>query len=264
MYSQDELQNFNRAGVKILSGGTTGKPKKIFRSPENLVRCNIIANEAQKITRHSKIYTVCDMGHAGGMLAQTLPGIGIGASVEIEPFNAYKWCKKIKNYTHSHLTPGQAIAIMLTKNSKTLDLTNIWITCGSDRVTYSIIEWFIDRNASFLANWGMSEVGPIAINKLFSTRNDLKDLKNDLSTIGHSFTNFEQNNLKKLSAETIKSDPLIPTIIGDKQYCEVEIQENRLYVRGEICIKSGWFNTNDLCRLINGRFYYLGRNTNNF
>ena len=158
MYSQNELQNFNRAGVKIFSGGTTGKPKKIFRSPENLVRCNIIANEAQKITRHSKIYTVCDMGHAGGMLAQTLPGIGIGASVEIEPFNAYKWCKKIKNYTHSHLTPGQAIAIMLTKNSKTLDLTNIWITCGSDRVTYSIIEWFIDRNASFLANWGMSEV----------------------------------------------------------------------------------------------------------
>ena len=259
MYSQTMLSNFNKAGVTVLSSGTTGQPKEIFRSKENLEYCNYIANEVQKITKNSRIYTVCDMRHAGGMLAQTLPAIAIGASVEIETFNAYTWCKKIRNFTHSHITPGQAIAIMLTKNSQLLDLSNIWITCGSNQITYPIIKWFLERRAHFLANWGMSEVGPIAINRLFSKRNDLESLQNDLLEVGYSYKNSQDDDYKKLSKKTLKYDPLIPTIIGNKQYCEVKIIDNQLHVKGLICVKKGWFNTNDLCITSNGSLYYLGR-----
>ena len=259
MYSQTMLSNFNKAGVTVLSSGTTGQPKEIFRSKENLEYCNYISNEVQKINKNSRIYTVCDMRHAGGMLAQTLPAIAIGAFVEIETFNAYTWCKKIRNFTHSHITPGQAIAIMLTKNSQLLDLSNDWITCGSSQITYPIIKWFLERRAHFLANWGMSEVGPIAINRLFSKRNDLETLKNDLLEIGYSYKNSQDDNYKKLSKKTLKYDPLIPTIIGNKQYCEVKIIENQLHVKGLICVKKGWFNTNDLCVTNNGSLFYLGR-----
>ena len=64
----------------------------------------------------SKILTVCSLQHAGGLLAQTLPGLEVGAYVEILPFNAFKWAEQIKKFTHTHLTP-QHIGV-IEKNKK--------------------------------------------------------------------------------------------------------------------------------------------------
>ena len=61
-----------------------------------------------------------------------------------------------------------ARAVMATKTFIKLDLTGITIMCGSDRVHSSIIKAFIEQGATFIANWGMSEVGPVAINKTFN------------------------------------------------------------------------------------------------
>jgi len=65
-------------GAYIKSSGTSGPQKTIWRSPENLKACNKIAIDSQQITSKSKIYTVCKMEHAGGLLAQTLPAFSIG------------------------------------------------------------------------------------------------------------------------------------------------------------------------------------------
>ena len=46
----------------------------------------------------------------------------VSTLLEIEKFNAYNFCKKIKNFTHSHITPDHARAIMLTKTFKNLNL----------------------------------------------------------------------------------------------------------------------------------------------
>ena len=56
-----------REGVYVKSSGTTGPQKHIFRTPENLKACNKIAIESQKISKKSKIYTVCKIEHAGGL-----------------------------------------------------------------------------------------------------------------------------------------------------------------------------------------------------
>jgi hypothetical protein len=216
-------------GAYIKSSGTSGPQKTIWRSPENLKACNKIAIDSQQITSKSKIYTVCKMEHAGGLLAQTLPAFSIGADITIEDFNAYKFLKEINKYTHTHLAPGHAKAIIKTKGFKNLNLKGIWVTCGSVCVEWHIIESFVKQGATFMANWGMSEIGPLTINKVFHELDQIQEVKRK------------------------------ETILGDTYYCDWKIENNELFVKGDTCIYDDWYNTNDLVYLNNDKMYYYGR-----
>lgn len=221
-----ELKSILKNGTSVSSSGTTGPAKQIYQSPEKIKHCNLIARDVQKITKDSKIYTVCKLDHAGGLLAQTLPAIEIDAEVHIEPFNPFRWVSNIKHFTHSHLTPNMARAVMATKTFIKLDLTGITIMCGSDRVHSSIIKAFIEQGATFIANWGMSEVGPVAINKTFN--------KGDV--VNHT-----------------------ESIMGDTTYCETKIVDGELYVKGNICVYDDWFATGDIVKFDKGSYWYYGR-----
>jgi acyl-CoA synthetase (AMP-forming)/AMP-acid ligase II len=225
----DSLMSILENGATIKSSGTTGAQKTIFRTPENLKYIIRVALAAQEIVKTSRILTVCRMEHAGGLLAQTLPAISIGAEVDIVPFNAYEFVKNIRNYTHSHLTPAHARAIMMTKGFKELDLSNIWITCGSDPVTNDIIESFVERGATFMANWGMSEAGPIVINSTFRSKRDLDLLRND------------------------------HTILGDTFYVNWNIIDDILYIEGDQVYIDGWLCTGDMVKIVSDTMYYIGR-----
>ena len=167
MKQKNSLALILKNGIELSSSGTTGPPKQIYQSPTKLKNANKVARECQKISSKSKIYTVCKMEHAGGLLAQTLPAFEIGADIDIEKFNAYKFCKKITNYTHTHLTPSHAKAIRLTKSFKNINLKGVWITCGSEPVEWGLIIDFVKKGCNFMVNWGMTEIGPCAINTVF-------------------------------------------------------------------------------------------------
>ena len=125
-------------------------------------------------------------------MAQTLPGYEVGAHIEIENFNAYNFCKKIKNFTHSHITPKHGRAIMLTKSFQDLNLKGVWITCGSEPVDWELITKFVEKGCQFMVNWGMTEIGPCAINTVFK----------DIDTV-----------------ENYKKRALEGTFMGDDVYC---------------------------------------------
>ena len=218
-------------GCTIATSGTTGIPKEIIQSPTKLKAADEIAIKSQEITPDSKIYTICKIDHAGGLLAQTLPAFRIGAEVTVEPFNAFRFCREIKKYTHTHITPGHARLIMRTKGFKDLDMSGVWVTCGSDPIDWDIIESFVERGATFMANWGMTEVGPCAINHVFRTIEDVQEVKDE------------------------------NTILGTNEYCETKIIDNELYVRGDICVYDDWFATGDLVELKGDVLYYLNRKT---
>jgi len=226
---QDILNN----GIVIKSSGTSGAPKEFFQSPEKLKEANKVAIASQQITTDSRIYTCCKITHAGGLLAQTLPALSLGATVDIEDFNAYTFVKKIKNYTHTHITPLHARAIMMTKGFLNLDLTGLWITCGAEPVHWDIIEQFVERGATFMVNWGMSEIGPIAINTVFDNIETVKDYK--------------------------RIAPPNSTILGNTAWCEFKIIDDELAVKGPICIVPGWYMTQDKVVMIDSMLYYLGR-----
>jgi acyl-CoA synthetase (AMP-forming)/AMP-acid ligase II len=217
-------------GIVLSSSGTTGNPKQIFQPVKKIISSNAVAREVQEINKKSRIFTVCTLEHAGGLFAQTLPAFEIGAHIEIQSFNPYSWVRQINNYTHSHITPAMSKSIVKTKNFKSLDLSEITITCGSDPVDASIAQQYIDKGATFIINWGMTEVGPVAINQKF------------------------------------RSGDMIPkenTILGNRTYCDTKIIDGELYVRGDICVYRDWFATGDLVDFDNGTFFYIGRKSLN-
>ena len=217
----------------LQTSGTTGESKNILQTPEKLKAGNEVARVSQKITPYSTVYTVCKMSHAGGALAQTLPAQEIGARVDIVDFNAYDFVKNIKNYSHTHITPKHAKAIMLTKNFWKLDMSGVWVTCGSDRVTWDIITAFVERGATFMTNWGMTEVGPCAINTVFDSIEKVKQYEANCHSFG--------------------------TLLGDTVWCDYKIVNEELYVRGDICVYNDWFKTGDWVDMIDGKLYYFGR-----
>ena len=234
MLDKDNWQAALANGFELQSSGTTGAPKCILQTPAKLEAANKVAVAAQNITAQSRILTVCRMTHAGGLLAQTLPAWSVNAHVEIKPFNAFTFRRDIQGFTHTHLTPMHCRLLMQTKNFSTLDLGGVFVTCGSDSVTFDIIEAFVERGAVFMCNWGMTEIGPVTINTVFDTLAKVKLYRQQALADG--------------------------TLLGDRYYCEYKIVDDELWVRGDVCVYDDWFNTHDLVALNQqGAMYHLGR-----
>lgn len=234
MFDEENWEAALANGFELQSSGTTGKPKRIFQTPEKLLAANRVAVDAQNITAQSRVLTVCRMSHAGGLLAQTLPAWSIQAHVEIMPFNAFSFGRDIHGYTHTHLTPMHCRLLMQTKNFRTLDLAGVFVACGSDNVSFEIIEAFVERGAVFMCNWGMTEIGPVAINTVFDTPDKVEQYREQAPADG--------------------------TLLGDRYFCEYKIVDNELWVRGDACVYKDWFNTHDLVALNEqGALYHLGR-----
>lgn len=211
-------------GCTIISSGTTGIPKSIYRDPKNLQHCIKAALDGQSITKKSSIYTVTRMTHAGGLLLQSLPAYTLGCDITIEKFNAYSFLKRFKGHTHTFLAPAMCEALLSTKSFKTADLTDKFVTMGSDPIPKHHIQAFIDRGATVFANWGMSEIGPWTINKIYNPGDIVED-----------------------------------NVIGDTFWCDYKIKNNQLYVKGPICIYDGWFATKDIVMLKDSKLYFVSR-----
>ena len=232
--NKDNWRSLLQHGFSLTSSGTTGASKVIFQTPEKLVFANSIALEAQKISSKSRILTVCNMDHAGGVLAQTLPALSIGAHVSVKPFNAYRFLDDIQGYTHTHLTPAHCLALTHTKQLFQSNLNGLSITCGSTPVPFHIIETFVRLGARFMCNWGMTEIGPIVINTTFNSLEKVNEYKN------------------RACDST--------TLMGDCYYCDTKIINKVLFVKGEQCVFDGWFNTRDLVNKNDqGAIYFIDR-----
>ena len=226
------FENILKNGTTIRSSGTTGDPKQIYRSPSNLKACIDVAVSAQQLTQRSRALTVTRMTHAGGLLTQTLPAYSIGADFKIQQFNAFTFLKDFADYTHTFLTPAHMTALMKTKGFKNCNLSGKWILGGSDPVSWEMIEAFVSKGAVVQPNWGMSEVGPIAINTVFDTIDKVQEYKQRVNS---------------------------QTILGDTVYCDIKIIDNVLYVKGNLCYVEGWHKTNDIVDNIDNIFIYNGR-----
>jgi len=216
-------------GFYLTTSGTTGPPKPIFYTPERLLASNEAGVDAQKLTSKSRVLTVCSLKHAGGTTAQSLPALSVGAEVVVKKFNVFTFYKDIIGFTHTHLTPGFCTLLFRNKIWEQLDLTGVWITCGSDPVFPSVIQAFVNKGATFMCNWGMTEVGPCAINRVFQPYEDV-------GLINHPY-------------------------LGNRYYCDYRIVDNVLQVKGDIVYVDDWFDTGDLVTHDNDGLWYNGRKT---
>lgn len=219
-----DLNNVLKNGCNISSSGTTGTPKLIYRSSNNIDICNETSIKVQMLDRSSKVYTVTRMTHAGGLLLQTLPAHTLGCDILIEKFNPYKFLDKFKNYSHTFLPPTMCESLFKVKNFDSYDFSNKIICTGSDPTPAWHIQNFIDRGATVIANWGMSEIGPNVINKVYRKG----DIADDL-------------------------------ILGDTFWCDWKIEQNELIVRSPMCVYEGWFKTGDIVELKLNKLFSRGR-----
>jgi len=233
-FTKEYFDDIVNNGVTIYSSGTSGPPKAIWQSPEKIKANNKAAIKSQNITPDSKIYTCLNLKKAGGLFAQTIPALSIGASVDLEQFDPYRYVKVADKYTHTHLTPLQAKAVMSTKTFQTLDLTGKIFLCGSEPVTYDIIEAFIERGATVILIWGMTEIGVNAIMHTLYNKDDV-------------------NKIKKIT-------PPNSTLLGNEFNCDWIIYNNKLVVRGEISVYHDWYDTLDEVTWVDGILFYTGRN----
>ncbi len=228
-----DLKKLLETGATIESSGTTGRPKKIFRNPQNLKVCNEVAIGAQELTRKSSVYTVTRLSHAGGLLAQSLPALSIDAGVEFDAFNPYSFFRKFSNHTHTFLPPDFMDALTRTKSFENADFGGRRILTGSSPVSLETIKKFVARNAVVQPNWGMSEIGPIVINDIFRTLEDVELVQ--------------------------KKCPKGMTYLGSSAYCDLNIVNDELHVRGPTCIYDGWFATGDLVSKIDADYFFVSR-----
>jgi acyl-coenzyme A synthetase/AMP-(fatty) acid ligase len=233
-FDENYFQNIIKNGVNIYTSGSSGTPKKIFQPPKK-IHCDAQnACEVQGITQDSKIYTCLNPCKAGGLFAQTIPGLLAGAKIDLEKFNPYRYVKVAGKYTHTHLTPKQAKGVMATKGFKQLDLTNKTFLIGSEPVTFDIIDAFIDKGATVICIWGMTEIGVNAIMHRIYNKLDIEFLK--------------------------KIAPKKTTILGNIFNCEYKIdKDNCLWVKGSNSVYNNWFNTKDTVIEDNGYLWYTGR-----
>lgn len=222
-------------GITIKTSGSSGIPKEIYQSPAKIKADAINAIEVQEITKSSSVYTCLSLERAGGLFAQSIPALLAGAKLNIEPFNPYQYARVVDKYTHTHLTPKQAKAVIQTKKFKNLDLSGKIFMVGSEPVTYDIIDAFIERGAKVICIWGMTEVGPNAIMHIINSKEEVQTLK-DIT-------------------------PSNSTLLGNIFNCEYAIdEENRLLVKGPISVfGNNWFNTKDKVIEENGILFYTGR-----
>ena len=221
------MQQILTDGCTITSSGTTGHPKQIFRTPENLEACNKVAIEVQMLTPKSKVYTCTRMTHAGGLLLQTLPAFTLGCDIKITSFNAFKFIKEFSEYTHTFLPPQMCEAVMKTKSFADCNLKGKIVCMGSDIIPSEHIQEFVDKGATVIANWGMSEAGPNVINKAFTQEDYI----------------FSQDGF-----------------MGDNFCCDTKIDKNgELHIKGNICVYDDWFATGDIVKQENNGYYFVQR-----
>lgn len=231
-YLLDVIDN----GITIKTSGSSGEPKEVYQSPIKIRADAINAVEVQEINKDSSVYTCLSLERAGGLFAQSIPALLAGANLTIESFSPYQYVRVADKYTHTHLTPKQAKAVMLTKGFKNLDLKGKIFLIGSEPVTWDIIYAFIARGATVITIWGMTEIGVNAILHKFRSIFDVT------------------------SART--KCPPNSTILGKISYCDWKIDDNNcLWVKGDICAYKNWFNTKDQVVVDDdwGWLWYTGR-----
>jgi acyl-coenzyme A synthetase/AMP-(fatty) acid ligase len=234
-YDEDYFRDAAEKGIIIKTSGSSGEPKEIFQPPYKSISNSHAAIETQGITGDSVIYTCLNPQRAGALFAQTIPGLMVGATIDLEKFNPYRYVQIAHKYTHTHLTPKQALAVMKTKGFKDLNLKDKVFLVGSEPVTWDIIEAFVERGATVITIWGMTEIGVNAILHKFRSVFDV------------------------IAAKT--KCPSNSTILGNIFHCEWKVDENNcLWVKGDSCVYEDWFNTKDQVVVdYFGCLWYTGR-----
>lgn len=232
-YNKDDiavpLVDYDEFGLMLASSGSTGPRKYIWVSDQMISTNAQVAIKSQNLTIHDNILTVCSLNHTGGINAQTLAGLIVGAHVFVEPFNAFNFFRLIVKHsiTVSHLIPTM-IDTLVKLNNCCLTPSLRLMVAGSDCIYQRHVKFWLDKGVYFMMNYGLTEAGPLIINHVFT--NDVCEIFN------------------------------IGVPLGTTAWCDTKIVDGELLLRGHnVSSNTEWLHTGDCVYLHDTWFMYRGR-----
>ncbi|TXI40504.1 MAG: long-chain-fatty-acid--CoA ligase [Mycobacterium sp.] len=235
----------------MYTSGTTGRPKGVMLTHDNLLWNAINYLNAGMIRPTDRTVTVAPMFHIGALGCTTLPLLYVGGTVTLLPlFEPAQTLAAMANEraTVQFLVPSMWTALMTVPEFASYDLSSLELAItGGAPCPLPVLEYFQDRGVPFQEGFGMTETAPGA------TLLDADHVKEKAGSIGRPFF-------------------YVQTRIVDENDREVPTGEvGELVVRGPNvfvgywglpdataeAFRGGWFHTGDLGRVDDEGFITL-------
>lgn len=229
------------------SSGTTGNPKGIMYSHENMLSLIDSINKDFKFGHKDKHLVFLPFGHTASINYNILPSLMVGSELFISGgfanigVNFFNILKKYK-ITYTQIVPS--ILFMLNKmniNISKIKFNNLkFIGCGSSFLPLSKQIEFISKYKIKVANlYGLSETGPTHLD-------DPREKKWKPGTIG-----------KPLSVCKFKLDKKNNILIKGKNVFVGYYKNKQLFKKS--FTNTGWFITGDIGKEEKGNIFFLDR-----
>ena len=168
--------------VGVLTSGSTGIPKVLFRTYESWVEFFPIQNEVFNINSHSKVFFNGSLSFTGNL--NSILGViyAKGTLISVSGFNPRKWLKALEEFkvTNIYLVPAKLKALVQVIDSPLLFVKNIFT--GSQQLFGDLSEKlrFSFKNAEIIIYYGASELNYI-------TYTNIETLKKKPLSLGKAF-----------------------------------------------------------------------------
>jgi long-chain acyl-CoA synthetase len=176
----------SEAAVLLYTSGTTGRPKAVALSEENILANVDGCKQATGYDESQVMLAVLPLFHAYGLTVSTLLPLTTGACVVVpERFNPRQVLQLIEKHRVSCLiaVPGQYR--LLIKDPTPIDSSSLWLCiAGAERLPESVAHEFQERfHYPLVQGYGTTELSPVVS---FSPPND-----NAPGSVGRPLPNIE-------------------------------------------------------------------------
>lgn len=219
-----------RDGRVTFSTGSTGTPKKIWHSADKLNLSSEVYRRSHDLTITSSILNFLPLTHIGG-LALTLAGHYVGCEVVQTKFTPYSFLNKLREHSHTMVTDTTITVLRKTKQFQDYSFENKFIHNGTEPHSVDNVIALVERGATVLCNWGMTECGPLCINTTFKP--------------------YDVDHVKEMFAPG--------ALLGDNFEVEWKIDDGELVIRSDMSIYKDWYYTGDIVKYENDALYYIRR-----
>jgi fatty-acyl-CoA synthase len=151
----------------VYTSGTTGKPKGVMHTTENLIANAKASWAAHAMQPEDHVLACLPMFHVGGLCIQTLPALLLGARVSLQKRfdpSAFLALVHAQSPTITLLVPAVMQALLEHPSWPTTDLTSLRACMtGSSIVPVALLDAFHARGLLCGQVYGSTETGPVTL-----------------------------------------------------------------------------------------------------
>jgi len=150
--------------LTLFTSGTTGDPKLVCHSAENMSLYSSIAAATIGLTSRDRVLNVLPSHTIGYHVVTAGAAAWAGAELLSAQFDPYTWVKLFREFqpTYTVLIPRHIDILSRLKAWQDLDMASLrYVVTGSQRVEQHHIDSLLDRGVGRVGNWyGMTEFPP--------------------------------------------------------------------------------------------------------